>query len=131
MKHKGSISEIQQTRDRRIFMLYEDLRRSGNYTCLQEICRAISVMRQPQHYISYERGCWLYYHYFTHGRMPYQNRWKYKVYMSFLRCCKEIKNGSDSLRKKDVVWSAIESEAECVGLGPSQIYKVLKARGAK
>lgn len=131
MKHKGSVSEIQLNRDRRIYRLYEELRKSGDYSCLQEICRAISTMRQPQHFISYERGCWLYYHYFTHGVMPYQNPWKTRVYMSFLRRCKEIKRSGDGLRKKDVVWSAIESEADCIGLGPSQIYKVLKARGAK
>lgn len=131
MKHKGSVSDVQRTRDILIYELYLQLRKSRRYDCLQQICRVISTMKQKQHYISYERGCWLYYHYFTHGKMPYRNKWKHKVYMSFLRSCERIKSADNKLRKKDIVWRAIESEADCIGLGPSQIYKVLKAKGAK
>lgn len=131
VRHKGSFSEVIKERDDVIWKQYKSLRSMRRYHCLQAICKDIVYLHQSRHYISYERGCHLFYCWFSKGCLPARNKWKNKLYVSFIKRCEEVKSTHPEYQKKDIVWMALYSEAETLGLGPSQVYKVLRGKGAK
>lgn len=129
VRRKGNISDDVITRDKEIVVLYKDMRRSFAYSGLYQICKAISGTIMSRHYISYETAKIIYKKYQNTGMYPDGDGYRRKLYRSFIRSCEREMERNPLISEEDMIWRALYSKADCCGISPNRIYRVLKKGG--
>jgi hypothetical protein len=127
MKVPGSISVVQNCRNREIYSIYLQLRRTYEYTSLSNMCKKIAEMPASRYYLSENRGLAIYHQYRESGNIECKSPYKMVLYRHFLEEC-ELHRGK---RLIDKMRRALDVQAPCFGLSPSRIHTILSKLGAK
>lgn len=129
MKHKGSKGDNCQYRERKIKELFTKLKRTGQYGTIGEICREISTMEVDRYYISEERACEIYYRYRRSGQIESCSKYAYTLRLDFVHLCERIRKEKNIECMRHVVREALEHPAQCIGISPSRIQRILEEGG--
>lgn len=129
MRHKGNISEINIYRNRTIKRLFREIKRSGRCGTVGEICRMIAEMSQERHYISEERAGEVYYRYLKTGEVHSCSHYTRRLYSSLVEACEHIRQEKGMECVRYIVREAIERPAQCLGISPNRIHRVLREGG--
>jgi hypothetical protein len=127
MKVPGSLSVVQRCRNREIYYIYQQLRRTYEYTSLSNMCERIAEMPVSRYYLSENRGLAIYQQYLRTADIECKSPYKMALYKHFVNEC-ELHRGK---RLIDKVRRALDVQAPCLGLSPSRIHTILSKLGAK
>jgi hypothetical protein len=129
MKHKGNKGENSLYRERKIKELFTKLKRTGKYGTIGEICREISCMEMDRYYISEERACEIYYRYRRNGTIESCSKYAYTLRLDLVHLCEKIRKEKGIESMRHVVREALEYPAQCIGISPSRIQRILEEGG--
>lgn len=130
MKHKGNKGETCVYRARKIFSLFQEMKRSGIYSTIGEICVAISRTKMDRYYISEERARDIYHHYRRYGVIHPCSKYAYALRLDLVHECERIrKELCEDASYSVIVREAIERPARSIGLSPNRIQRILKEGG--
>ena len=129
VRRKGNTSDEARNRDKEIISLFKDMRRSMQYSGLYQICKAISTCSVSRHYLSYETAKVILKRYNSSGVYPEGEGYRRRLYRSFIKNCERIRRIKPYISADDMIWDALYSKADCCGISPNRIYRVLKKGG--
>lgn len=129
MKHKGNKGEACVYRARKIFSLFQEIKRSGTCSTIGEICIAISQARMERYYISEERARDIYHQYRQHGVIQPCSKYAYALRQDLVHECERIRKERGEMNYSVIVREAIEQPARSIGLSPNRIQRILKEGG--
>ena len=129
MKHKNNKGEACVYRARKIYSLFQEIKRSGTCSTIGEICTVISQTRMDRYYISEERARDIYHRYRRHGFIEPCSRYAYALRLDLVHECERIRTESGLTSYSAIVREAIERPARSIGLSPNRIQRILKEGG--
>lgn len=129
MKHKGNRGETCFYRERKIRELFLQLKRTGNYPTIGEICKTIAGLPMERYYISEERARDIYVRYLRNKLIDSCSRYAYSLRLDLVHECERIRREGKVTSINRIVRQAIECPAKSIGLSPSRIQRILKEGG--
>lgn len=129
MKHKNNKGEACIYRARKIFSLFQEIKRSRTFSTIGEICVAISQTKVERYYISEERARDIYHHYRKHGIIHPCSKYAYALRLDLVHECERIRQEKSMDNYSAIVREALEKPARSIGLSPNRIQRILKEGG--
>ena len=129
MKHKGSKGETCLYRERTIRSLFLQLKRSGAYHTIEEICKEISTMKMDRYYVSEDRARDIYLRYRRTGDIEPCSKYAYTLRLGLVHECERILKERGMSCISHIVREAIERPAQSIGLSPNRIARILREGG--
>lgn len=116
-------------RERVIKDLFLQLKRTGKYSTIGEICRKISTMDMDRYYVSEDRARDIYLRYRRTGKIAPCSKYAYVLRLGLVHECERIRKEKILNCISHIVREAIEQPACSIGLSPSRIQRILKEGG--
>lgn len=110
--------------------LYDQMRRSCDFSGVTSISSELEQYPMPLHLISLDMAHRVYRSFFVYNRpLHYKSAQKQILYSSFLAECTELRKSLTD--DSTIIQRALLSPAPCCGLGQNQIRRILRAMGCK
>ncbi len=125
---KGWIeNEMLIERNKLILELYKKMKRTCQYSSVGAICEEIASQPTVRHYLSEQMGVIIWSKWRRNNGLPANIKpHKRKVYLSLIAECERLRGKASDMNAISIVRKALETPAPCIGIGPHQIFMILK-----